>query len=442
MKLIAPPLKKIDELIGKQKELSGKPTRLTTCCEAAECGEGLLLYHTLTGTMALVPPEAEWTAEDRTQLSDNWYLVEAGFDEHQFVDEVHKILRMTQCLGEARTDFTILTTTACNARCYYCYEKGVQGSFMTSETGRDTAEYMMRVSKEKPISIRWFGGEPLYHRKAIEIICGALNREGVQFQSSMVSNGYYLEEETVRRAKEDWHLRKVQITLDGTEDHYNRVKAYIDRTDATSPFQRVLRNIRGAADAGIQVTIRLNMDRKNAADLRVLTDQLIKRFEGNKQIGVYPALLQPFAGKVHGYATAQEAIRDYDAIAEKLEMHGLRKEAALYRSIRVNRCMADSDHSEVILPDGRIGRCEHFSEDMITGSLYDGERNAGVIKAWKEPLTEPECGQCSLYPICTRLKKCQWNQDGCPEAERMIAKRTLQRQMLRAYLASKAEGKS
>ena len=56
----------------------------------------------------------------------------------------------------------------------------------------------------------------MYNQEAIAIICKKLYNEHIPFSSIMTSNGYYLNAATARKAKNDWHVRHVQITIDET----------------------------------------------------------------------------------------------------------------------------------------------------------------------------------------------------------------------------------
>ena len=88
--------------------------------------------------------------------------------------------------------------------------------------------------------------------------------------------------------------------------------------------------------------------------------------------------------------------------------------------------MADDDISETILPDGKIGRCEHFSDTEFTGSIYSSEQDQEIIQSWKEQMeAQKECKNCPLYPRCIRLKKCEWIQQGCSAVDREIEIRRL-----------------
>ena len=147
-----------------------------------------------------------------------------------------------------------------------------------------------------------------------------------------------------------------------------------------------------------------------------------------------------FAGKIHAYRTPEQKEADYFAIRERLKQSGLlRKGEDLPSAMRNASCIADNDAGETILPDGRVGRCEHFSESMITGDLYHEERDPDVTRKWKERLVVPACRDCALYPRCRKLAMCEWNRDGCDELERRIDRIRTEEQMLKAYHDRKKE---
>lgn len=156
--------------------------------------EGVLLFHTLT-----------------RELKDKTYT-----------DEVRFVLRNIQKPPEHVTGYSIFTTTDCNARCFYCFELGRSRMPMSEETAHKAAAYIADHCGGKPVRLSWFGGEPLFNRKVIDIICRDLQVRNVDYHSTMMSNGYLFDGETVRRAASLWKLRRVQITLDGTENVYNR----------------------------------------------------------------------------------------------------------------------------------------------------------------------------------------------------------------------------
>ena len=433
MKEILSPAKAVEKLCGALEEKQDATYRLTRHCIRVGCGDGELFYHTLTGELILI--EAGETIDaHRGALVRKRFLVPEGFDENGYSDDVHRLAALLAPHKGVKNDFTVFTTTDCNARCFYCYEKGRRRIPMSEEVARDAAAYIAEACRGEDVRLRWFGGEPLYNIPAIDTITSGLKSRGVAITSSMTSNGFYLTEDVARRAVSVWNLQNVQITVDGTEKVYNRTKAYID--DCENPFARVLDNIEGALDAGIKVFIRLNVDSGNAADMSDAVDLLGRRFQGRDNVKIIIALLRSFAGKVHEFESEEDAAGCYFRLAEKIRSYGLFREKELFRDLAANRWMADSDRAEVILPDGRVGKCEHFSESELVGSIYSPERDRDMLKAWKERTTAadmPECADCPLYPKCISLKKCEWTANGCPKSVRIIRTENTKRALLFEY---------
>lgn len=424
----------IDRICGYQKFDPYEEYRPTTCCVRVQCDDGILLYHTLTGALYLLENEDE-LSQNREEFVINRFLVPRSFDEKKYVSEVKKILSLLRPRCDKVTSFTILTTTDCNARCYYCYELNSRRLTMDDTVASDTADYIKKVSAGDNVSITWFGGEPLYNSRAIDVITSRLHKLGVEFTSRIITNAYLFDVDTVHRAVENWHLKSAQITIDGTKERYQKTKAYIYHDN--NAYERVLSNIDSLLENGIKVAVRLNMNRENADDLITLSDQLSERFAGRKGLTVYPILLKEFVGSVNAFENDREASERIMELRRLLLEKGFLHTTPLVREITFQRCMADNDACEVILPDGSIGKCEHFSESEIIGSIYSDSRDSALIESWKEQVFDPFCDRCPLLPRCLELKKCAWSKGGCSERVRLLRTEKLKGQILSAYLEQK-----
>ena len=142
----------------------------------------------------------------------------AGFVYRRRSDHVRFILRTMQKEPEHITTYTIFTTTDCNARCFYCYEMGRSRIPMSDETAYKAATYIAAHCGGEKVHLHWFGGEPLFNKQVIDIICTDLTEKGIIYDSMMISNGYLFDKDTVEQAVSHWKLKSVQITLDGTEE--------------------------------------------------------------------------------------------------------------------------------------------------------------------------------------------------------------------------------
>ena len=366
------------------------------------------------------------------------FLVPTAHDEAAFSRQFREVAALFSRESGAITRFTILTTTDCNARCPYCYEQGRPRRPMSDATARDTAAFIARVSGGQKVRLIWFGGEPLYNRRAIEIITEELRSRGVPFASDMVSNGYLFDDESVRTAVNGWALEHVQITLDGTEQRYNRIKGYVHAEG--SAYARVLKNIDCLLRAGVRVAIRLNVSPDNADDLCTLTDELTERFRSEKRPTLYSVLIRDFSAAATHPETEEDALQAWDLLQRKILASGLGRIERLPRKVQVNGCMADSDDSVTVLPDGRLGKCEHESERLTVGDIYDGVTDAAMTAQWKERVRVPECRTCALEPSCIRLRLCDWTGGRCTEADRKRMRLTVEQRIYGAYRRITAKG--
>ena len=419
---------------GSQKETTKEPCRRTSLCLEAACDEGTLLYHTLTGELLLLNKE-DAPETVREYLTRHWFLVPEGFDEAAFADKVSQIAGLLDRNGEGKArkkSFTILTTTDCNARCYYCYEAGVARQTMSPDTARDTADYIARVCGGGEVTLRWFGGEPLLNTGAMDSICRRLAGQSIPYRSFMITNGYYLTPDTVEKAVSLWHLQKVQITLDGVGEVYDRVKAYVNA--AGSAYERVLLHAEAARAAGIGVHIRLHLGEKNESELARLVEELARRFRQKDGLSVYVSLLGDFSEESGRFVGKSRVAERYLALTDKIRAAGLAGDGKpLPRELRKTACMAENDESDIILPDGRLCRCDLVLEKSCCGSIYTAERDMEQLQSWKERIHLPECAACALYPRCICLKKCGWVGANCPEYLQTIRKQGFREQMVETY---------
>ena len=139
-------------------------------------------------------------------------------------DELALVLAARRFNGAS---FRILTTTGCNAACPYCYEKDLPKRSMDPETAEETADFLFRRRTQigdNPLTLEWFGGEPLLNTAAIDRICRRLRDRDVPFLSRMTTNGALLQPEAVPYLQERWRLISVQITLDDVGSAHERSK--------------------------------------------------------------------------------------------------------------------------------------------------------------------------------------------------------------------------
>lgn len=421
MQIIYNTVKPFDQLLKKQKAKEGETYRPMYYVVEQPVDEGLLLYHTMTKALLLLTPEEAETykthPEEMTELIGLWFLVPQSHDDRLLCRQIRDVARMLEKKSDAITNYTIMTTTDCNARCFYCFEMGQPRIPMSKETARRTVDYIIRHSKGEKVSIMWYGGDPLYNKGIITLMCRLLTEAGVDYKSKMISNGYLFDDNVVAEASSLWRLKKVQITLDGTEKVYNRCKAYIYKN--VNAYQRVIRNIHRLQNAGIQVIIRMNIDMHNADDLLELAKELSLEFSTPNGIHVYVHQLFEEEKKrtaIHDEKKRKIVFAKILDIRRILANGGFSQTVKLRRKVKIYRCMADNDSCITITPNGNIGKCDHYTNDQFVSHIDSEEWDEEMLQSFRETHEEIEaCATCFDYPNCYMLKRCQATHHCFPE---------------------------
>ena len=433
-------------LVGAQAVVPDARYRPIAFCLLQTVDGAAVAYNLLTGELseltadeAAVLSEREILGRDAPPaLIEKYFLVPLDHDDFGLARETLEMAKLF-VKKEKTAVYTVLTTTDCNARCFYCYELGAKRMPMTAETARDTAAFILRERGDREVRFRWFGGEPLYNAEAIDIITGALRDAAVPYKSTMVTNAYLFDDATVEKAKTLWNLYEVQVTLDGTETVYNKTKAYIYK-DGKSAFAVVTDNIARLLAAGIYVTVRLNMGEHNREDLYALADWLDARYPEKKYLRVYAHLLFEKAPPTGDIAAPRmrraAALVDFES---SIVARGMFKATPLRGGMRVSCCGLDSANMLVVLPDGRLTKCEHMLESGYVGDIYSGVTDTAMVEAFKERIDDRAmCADCPMLPDCINLRHCP-NESHyvCDAAKRLIKETTLRRRVEATYRAAK-----
>jgi radical SAM protein with 4Fe4S-binding SPASM domain len=442
MQILYQTVKPFDQLLKKQKVKLGQKYRPMYYVVEQPVDEGLLLYHTMTKALLLLTPEEAKVYKehpaDLPQLIELWFLVPQSHDDRLLSRQIRDVAKMLENESNAIISYTILTTTDCNARCFYCYEMGRSRIPMSHDTALQTADYIINHCQGKNVILQWLGGEPLYNKPVITLICQRLKDAGIKYTSKITSNGYLFDEDTVKEAKDLWKLDRVQITLDGTEKIYNRSKAYIYKD--VNAYRTVIKNIHHLQKANIVVRLRLNIDIHNADNLLVLAEELHQEFSNTKGIDVYMHTLFEESKGSKSMGDNQKRAFIFEKMKEinvRLSSYGFVKPARLDRVIKKYACQADNDQCIIIMPSGQIGKCEHYTDNFFVGHINQKVYDQEMIGQFKELREEIEkCLTCPIYPTCMVLKLCIPNKH-CYEEMQEKSIHGIRQAMCNAYLQFK-----
>lgn len=373
-----------------------------------------IIYNTLFQSMSLLE-HAEYLEmlqeETRNENLKNHFIkqgfwIEKGIDEKKiYLDVVHKIRPyiLTKSLG-----LTILPTLKCNARCFYCFEQGIQQISMTKQTAQNIIHFIEIKPDIEKVQFTWFGGEPMMNAELIEYICNWLFIKNIPLTSQMITNGYLLDNpEKIKNAKKYWHLKSVQITLDGLYETYNQRKNYMN--PCINPFEKVIHNILLLSHQHIHVTIRLNIDKDNFEEIIDLCQWLVSVFKDNKYVHAYGEFIRDNP-KINSriFVTFEERQYVMQKIMSILIKGNLFQVEELFQEYpRITACMNDHLQAYVINPDGTICQCENESgsEECIIGEINHIDEN--TIQSSKHLNLSKQCESCQFLPMC--LGGCQFS---------------------------------
>lgn len=415
----------IKQLGGFQLKTKGKKYRMNKYCLEEMIDEDIIIHNFFTGAQVLIKPFeysnifTDYPCDYAEFLINNYFIVPEDFDEQSLVKLMRdrKSIPFTVNYLDHPRSFTILSTTKCNARCFYCYEnKAKKKVHMTKETAEKIAKYIIDVApKNQQLSIGWFGGEPLYNMDVIDIITSRVKSAGFNFYGSMISNGYLFDEKIVEKARYAWNIGNVQITLDGTKEVYNKVKNYIYKGSA---YERIINNIHLLLNQDIQVSIRMNCDAYNSESLKQLIVELHEEFKDYKNFSMY---VWPIFDENNERTEEQKKIL-YESLTELeslIQECGYSLSHNIEYDIKGLHCMVDSGDGVIISPNGDLGVCEHFIDsDFFSHVDNPSEKDMEILKSWRNYSEYGElCNNCPIYPICLRMTRCP-DENACDEHQK------------------------
>lgn len=201
--------------------------------------------------------------------------------------------------------YVFMPTYDCNLRCRYCFQDHMRtdSSFhhllqrMSVEMVDRIFSAMQAIEEQHgivpgtPLSrdIGLFGGEPLLaaNRPTVERIVNRARDFGSR-KVWAVTNATELD------AYEDLlgsdGLSFLQVTLDGTREQHDRRRI---GADGSGTYDRIARHIDLALDRGTRVSVRLNVDRHNLAELPGVAGEIVARgWHRRPGFGAYAAPIQ------------------------------------------------------------------------------------------------------------------------------------------------------
>ncbi len=416
--LTVPVLPAIGVTVAQQSEATLRASRYNHFLVLRESGV-ILGYNALSGLSVEFPISSAETihrilSSPNDELTDREFgvkltLTQGGFLISETIDElalikVHYRQSRFQVTG---VGYTVLLTRDCNLRCPYCFQEH-QKDVLAPEVADALVEMADRDTRGgKPLSVTWFGGEPLLHLDLLFNLAKRLRavarKNRSEFGHSFISNGYLLTPAVAEKLAKIG-CRSTQITLDGPRRIHDTKRVL---RGGAPTFDRIVKNMLAAAGR-MSISVRVNIDRNNVDSMEELLDELEAAGLRGK-VRIYFARIQPvtqFCSDVAGVCCGAE---DFSKWESRFEMRKLERGwgSPRYPALR-GPCAADSIVGKTICPDGTIVKCwnDVSSPEKAIGHLLkptlSEEAMAGNQLHWMswDPFEKAECVECNILPLC------------------------------------------
>ena len=366
------------------------------------------VFHTLTKQLLEADlPDAAQQSTGNEALIRGLFLVPEGKDECAYYQSVSTLM-CVYARKPGSSSYVILPTFGCNARCVYCYEQGQKPVSMSPETADAAVRYIVETHAADPVKINWFGGEPLLRPDVIDRICEGLQKAGIRYKGSMVSNGSLITPEIIEKMKGLWNVTWIQISVDGCEKDYIARKRYVSYHDC---YHSVMHAVSDLSEAGIRVQVRCNTEESIWDGTPQFLKDLSEHVAHKENVRVYFSPLDYVRKGPNAYAMWEKILCARTRIREAGFEPYMQLSPKLH--FETFHCMADSGNA-VIGPDGKLYPCEHCLPETCFGDVFRGTTNeAARTEFCRTDRIREQCRGCTFLPCCTGFASCPVQDTDC-----------------------------
>lgn len=369
------------------------------------------VYNSASDSFVLIKGEGEnWLNNppvELRRLNEDLYneLCGGGAIVSNAEDEYKKQLRNSQKIRlESRVFHLMINPTLdCNLRCWYCYEKHVKGSSISSDIMNGILGLISRKCIEQrnieKLILSFFGGEPLLEFDSVrKIILHSLvccKKKNIALGVSFTSNGVLINDEMVSFFKENKLDVTFQITLDGAQEEHNKTR-YTKGNVGT--YDIIIRNIHCLLENQIPVILRINYTANNFSSILSILNDIKKWKEENRRyVKVDLQRIWQDGAKELEIGPTMKLFREggFEVTSPLLDLDYLH-----------NPCYADNANQLLINYNGDVYKCtaRDFSKESRLGILKDDGSVVWMQDTPKNRITNilPHqiCSTCSIFPLC------------------------------------------
>jgi len=248
-------------------------------------------------------------------LAAQGYLTDLSPEEEETFFSGFAVKLHERALQQAPS-YIFMPTYDCNLRCSYCYQDHMRSDCSFKHLLRSMQKPMVdriftalpRIEERHGLdpalvrrrNIGLFGGEPLLgaNRPIVEQILGRASLLG-EVDLWAVTNGTELG--AYRDLLGPAGISRLQITLDGPPEAHDARRIY---PDGSGSYARIAENITMALDLRVGVSVRLNVDRTNLAEIPRVADEIVARgWDRHPGFSAYTSPVRAGNGKTQARST-------------------------------------------------------------------------------------------------------------------------------------------
>ena len=304
-------------------------------------------------------------------------------------------------------DVRYQVTHACDLHCPHCFAKADKP--LVDELTLEEAKAMVLDLKESGMRmITLTGGEPLCREEFTLDLASFLGEQGRRYR--VFTNGFRMTEEIVSRLKKS-NAYEVQVSFDGLRKTHDAFRG------AQGSFDKAIRALEIARDAGLRTTVRVTVTRRNSEEILDLLDIVYP-------LGISAFRIRPFVpvgrGKEHKefIPEREDFENSFVRLAKVKERYPIQITfivphfTFVFDSSRKHDSKREFDGMPcvcgktlaAITPDGGVRPCGYFSSDL--GNVREmkfseiWENNEFLQRMRNLEKLEDRCMECEFLSLC------------------------------------------
>lgn len=309
--------------------------------------------------------------------------------------------------GSRDLRIVIYPTQDCNLKCWYCYEKHIPNTRMSSEVASRIVKFVEKSIRDNTFDelfVTFFGGEPLLNFDKIAFPLISKMKELVEnagkiFSSVFITNASLITDNIITKLKlVNPHF---QITLDGDKSHHDKVRIWKKGEKPT--FEHIIWVIHRLTEEidgdNFFLTLRINYDSDTLPGIPMILDK-IKDVNRKKVIVHFERIWQ---------TEKDSTKRDKSlllSIFKQFIKEGFCIDQGSFNGYPYS-CPADTNSSIVINYDGTIHKCNGRTLSSFTkyGELNDDgtivlDETLMAKRLAVATFENENCLKCKMLPLC------------------------------------------